>query len=1003
MRFSEVPHFILKSFIERMYEIRDVGSAEATEVDYSDPINPDFIFKDRSNKNEWRDTTGFVWSGLRGGDNNTWFRNSYLIGPRTTFVSKEEGVFLELFIEGEDGLFIPIKVQTYIEKIDRDKFGVEYISDFNRVSDVDYTVSETHYDADGDSYLSYEFKIYKDPGMEDYLTNGTAVYFRKDAILHEWIKDQGKDVLEDKYGIDFVLDHYINTNQPFIYLGDIYLDNSGSGSDYNIIYFNIKHFVEKCVPYHQRTSKFKDFLYLAFDILYNEIYQTQKQLMDQIDPIEANRDILDSLGRYYGFDLDILDFDVDRKRWFIKYLPDLIKSKGSYTSLYNIWYSLTHTSNRLNIYERWHDKDIEGDVSEDDYTDYLYTSFYKEVDDDGDIVGTQADFESGAGEEWYEYYYNDDDYPEDFSNKILSTQYIIEGDITDEPINKEVIMSSDITDALHHLWEEFRPINRVANYKLLISPISDFSGNDVSLYSSEYVPYLDTNSEISLSKFDDDLSGSIYIQYIDKADVTIKHGLGSEKLLIEIYDDDLYRVEKDKINHIKIIDDKAIEVSLTEDIKAFVMIRKVDIQEKRYIDNAIRHPFNTKRLLTQFYRDGFVIETAEVRLYKNDLIYVYTDVIDSINDGAIVPKVTRVDVDSASDVWNIEHLQDSDAVLINVFDKDDYKLTPNRLEIVDGDNIKVEFSESKDGYILIEPIGTIDDEVEDDSYISQNSSNEFTITHDIGKPRNIVHVYNSNMERVRPKSIEIIDENNVKVTLGETFDTYTFIKGVDIAQEDDWIINTLTEDFRDVVLQWYTDNVVDYPDYAKINHDEKITVNDDDVNKVVMEYTDYKENITAESDIWEIRHNIESVGIIVNTFNSDYEWIESNSIKIEDENNCTITFDSPQTGYVHITKVGNPSFNWIIDKLENSQLILSSKSDTLDRETYDEIVDISSFREEDGYFYLTYTLPESMSINIKEMGIRDDIELIFYTDCSDMYKPEGFEMNIFYKISKTKL
>lgn len=986
MRFSEVPHFILKSFIERIYEIRDTGSADETN---NEIINPDFIFKDRSNEYEWKNTEGFTWSGI---PSDTWFRNSYLIGPRTSFVSKEEGLFLELFIEGEDGLFVPINVQTKIDEIEKDKFGVEYISDFNRVSDLDYTVSETHYDEDGDSYLSYDFKIYKAPGMEEYLTNGTAVYFRKDTILHEWIKDQGKNILEDKYGIDFVLDHYVNTNQPFIYLGDIYLDSTGSGRDYNILYFNIKHFVEKCIPYHQRTPNFKEFLYLAFDILYNEVYQTQKQMMDQIDPIEANRDTLDSLGRYYGFDLDILDFSIDRKRWFIKYLPDLIKSKGSYTSFYNIWYSLTHTNNRLNIYERWHDKSIEGDVSEDDYTDYLYTSFYKE-----------ADFVSGAGSAWYEYYYNDDNYPEDFSEKILSTQYIIEGDLTDEPINNEVILNSDTTNALHQLWEEFRPINRVAEYKLLISPLSDFSKSDISLYSSELIPYLDTNSEVSLTKFDEEDSSDASIEYIEHSNVTLYHGLGSKKLLIDLYDDNLDKLQKSKINYIRIIDDNRIEVNLTEDISAFVLIKKVSIQEQRYIENAIRHPFNTKRLITQFYRDGFAIDTNEVRLYGNDLIYVYTDEVDSINDGAIIPYVRNVDAGSSGTIWNIEHLLNSDAVLVDVFDEDDYKLVPNRLEIIDENNIEVEFSESKSGYVLIEPIGNIDGDVLDNSHISQNSGSEFTINHNIGKPRNVVHVYNSNMQRIRPESIEIVDENNTKITLAESLSVYTFIKGVDVAQDNDWVITTLSEDFRDIVAEWYTDDTVDYPDYAKIVDDEEIIVNDDNVNKAVFGYTDYKENISTESDTWEIYHELGAIGLIINTFNSDYEWIEPNNIKIDDDDNCTITFDSSQTGYVHIVKVGNPSFEWIIDKLENSQLLLSSESGTLDRETYDEVVDISDFRDDHGFFYLTYTLPESMSINIKEMGIRDEHDLMFYTDCSDMYKPEGFEMNIFYRISKSKL
>ncbi|MFW6377484.1 MAG: hypothetical protein ACOCZ5_02445 [bacterium] len=194
------------------------------------------------------------------------------------------------------------------------------------------------------------------------IPNGSEIYFRKDSLFHQWVRNYGPERLKDKHKIDFLIRNYINIDKPYIYLGTLYKNNAYtkpfiSKTDdpvqdffnyihkramfpenaYYLLYYNIKNFVIDCIPEHQRTEKFKEFLYYNFDIIYNEVYSTQKDIPNAIDPLECDYEFLWDLCKYYNFDLDEIKIeDESVKRNFVRLLPFLLKKRGTYSSVYAI-------------------------------------------------------------------------------------------------------------------------------------------------------------------------------------------------------------------------------------------------------------------------------------------------------------------------------------------------------------------------------------------------------------------------------------------------------------------------------------------------------------------------------------------------------------------------------------------------------------------------------------------------------------------------------------------
>jgi len=108
-----------------------------------------------------------------------------------------------------------------------------------------------------------------------------------------------------------------------------------------------------------------------------------------------------------------------------------------------------------------------------DYMDIMYTKLYE-----------YEDLESGAGEKWYTKFYNNLWLDEE--EWRMSLFYVIEMDLSTEPLEKNAIVSKDIIDSLYELWQMFSPVNKIPIYKILFSPRIDTSNRWISTYEPQF-------------------------------------------------------------------------------------------------------------------------------------------------------------------------------------------------------------------------------------------------------------------------------------------------------------------------------------------------------------------------------------------------------------------------------------------------------------------------------------------------------------------------------------
>lgn len=200
-------------------------------------------------------------------------------------------------------------------------------------------------------------------------------------------------------------DKYVNLNLDFLYFGKIYRNyNSLSENNYNyysIDYYGLKDYYNNLVPDNNLKDNFKWLMETFFDVIYlGEVYNRQKNIVQMINPMETFNEFLYYIGKIYAIDT-YLNLDEERKRVFLRDIIHFLKRKGTYNAAYIVWKLIGRSNlNTLNVYERWHDYSFEG-IPINEFEDYHYLLYYKQ-----DITGP-------AGDSYYLYYCDKDEYPDE--------------------------------------------------------------------------------------------------------------------------------------------------------------------------------------------------------------------------------------------------------------------------------------------------------------------------------------------------------------------------------------------------------------------------------------------------------------------------------------------------------------------------------------------------------------------------------------------------------------
>lgn len=112
------------------------------------------------------------------------------------------------------------------------------------------------------SELSYDELFTNDPDTE---FTGSEIYIKKGSPLHYYLATNGYD-------------EYININTPYLYFGKLY-PKSAEDNTIQIETYFMKDYALNALPETNRTENLREFLGVAFDQLYSQVYNKMRNIL----------------------------------------------------------------------------------------------------------------------------------------------------------------------------------------------------------------------------------------------------------------------------------------------------------------------------------------------------------------------------------------------------------------------------------------------------------------------------------------------------------------------------------------------------------------------------------------------------------------------------------------------------------------------------------------------------------------------------------------------------
>ncbi|MFW6377481.1 MAG: hypothetical protein ACOCZ5_02430 [bacterium] len=273
-------------------------------------------------------------------------------------------------------------------------------------------------------------------------------------------------------------------------------------------------------------------------------------------------------------------------------------------------------------------------------------------------------------------------------------------------------------------------------------------------------------------------SQTFYFEEVIAEEYTINHNLESENLLIYFYDENFESISPDLLT---IQDENSVNVKFSEEIKFFVTIKIAPYVETTESDILLRH----------FYKDDIKVYPE----YPSDFSQ-YTVVKEEPN--------AMFTFDTASDVWEINHNMSLFGFIVDVYDTDNNKIKPSKIELIDYNNIRIEFNEPTKGRALITFRST---------FSALQSGSDVTYTHNLGTKDLLITLYDQNYQEIIPDKIELLDDNTLNITNEGSINFFVYIKRSSYIEPE--------YEELDIISQYYDYDVI-IPLNEKISSYEKI-------------------------------------------------------------------------------------------------------------------------------------------------------------------------------------
>lgn len=932
-KFSEIPYFILYEYFIKL--LQEDSSSAAGDTSIFAEVN----FKDRQDVFEFTDRTEDVWSDWgREYKNDTYVSGSYLRGMNKTIVVSG-GSAMEFWVKDPSVGYKSISAG--IHSINGNTITLKRNPSFSFLFSESITT------------VSSEITYYNSEEIEQDI-NEFELYFRKDGEFYWWLVNEAGTILSEKYNINVDIRNYVNTDKAYLYFGTLY----ERANNYVIITYNgYKDYVLNCVPNNLRTDNFKKFIDLNFDISFNELYYLEKNLFSLLDSYEIDKDFLNYLSKACHIDIDDLLEEVDdiNLRNFVYELVNILKKKGTFSALLSIWNIITGSKGKVRFFEGWHNKNIEEKV--DEYYIYPWLRRYNQYS----TIENEPHYYH-----WEERYYLRP-YPLNLDFEVPSSLYNVEIDLTYEPISKHSILSEKLINKMYDYWEDFRPIDKISDYNLFISPKIRPIKKEYKLYDSSVINFYSSGV---LEEKDYIFKSFIKKVWSDGTSFNINHNLNTRYTHIQIFYDDFTIFYTNNINF---VDENNLEISLSYIGWVYVFIRIPDF----IFDN--KNQFKQHNLNTEYLQSTFTDNT-------NTLQVEYETPIDGNTydfSPLFTPSFIRGNFifrnETPSTTWEVNHTLNSDKVFVTIYDEDKNKIYPSNIEIIDENNLTCTFKNNVSGYCIISNVNDLN------VYYSRDEVESLIINHPYTNPYVVIQVFDAELNQIFPENITFMGSNSLKVSFESPLEFIVLIREAENSIDD---LVKIQHNLSSEVLSQSIDISND------IVLENKTTVLSSNIlgtdlhnGTTIVSKKSYNHIQSFESGIWNIQHNLDSFGILVNVYDENENKIYPSDINIIDQNNIQIVIGDNIIGNAVIIA---------IDKYNLLRYMLSNKLVINDEYEYD-IFDVWETSE---FIFVKGSIPKDIEYNIEKIEVFNDFEKLITCRCDGIYKHLHMGMDIFYRISK---
>ena len=330
------------------------------------------------------------------------------------------------------------------------------------------------------------------------------------------------------------------------------------------------------------------------------------------------------------------------------------------------------------------------------------------------------------------------------------------------------------------------------------------------------------------------------------------------------------------------------------------------------------------------------------------------------------------------------------------------------------------------------------DDLYDDTqvYTTNISYSTWNIDNEFGSPELLIQTYDPDGNMIYPQSINYVDKDTLQIDWFGAVRGTAFLAGKKLqgnvgtayyntSGASAWDISH-TPSPSGIVYQVYSGITNPAPSAWRFHDIERLVpnsvtsvsdktlqlvFNEPVSGSVFIRNADYYHPQNIASTSWSIEHNMNIKGAIVQCWDHNSNRIYPENIQKISSNKYVATFSEVVSGYATLIAFKRDFFEGDVKIVAGYWKIGTGADDNFnpllsnDLNSWSASGELTSFTDTgegiEGYYVIEFSVPKSGAQTINEIGVFDpELDMLYYTRCSNLYKPDNVQLDVVYRIKK---